>query len=221
MAATYYSRFKKGVKKRLKKYVRSLKGDYFDNAGAVTEADFIELKKAIDQVNPRIYIEIGTGRGISASRIFSYMKERHPQCDFYTIDIFKEHADNIRKKFEGEPRFHALLGLSVMREETTDPARSELRDYKGPQNVLRELLRTELGGKNVDVAFIDSRKGSALAEFHLLLDHLAPGGIILCHDILNRGKGVEVLLYLQEHKQRFDYDILDTGPAGMLRIRRK
>jgi len=114
-----------------------------------------------------------------------------------------------------------VLGLSISPEETTSPAREELRGYKGPVNVLRELIQNELAKTKIDVAFIDSRKGSALPEFFLVEKHLAPNGIIFCHDILNRGKGVEVLVYLQQHKERYEYDVLDTGAAGMIRIRIK
>ncbi|MBK9543794.1 MAG: class I SAM-dependent methyltransferase [Bacteroidetes bacterium] len=219
MAGSFYSFLKKGVKKRLKKYYRALRGDHFDNAGAVTELDYTVLKEGIDEVKPTSYIEIGTGKGVSATHVFNYLQEHFPQCHFYTLEIFPQHYDAIREKYKTAKNFHALLGLSVTRDETTNPAHDELLNYKGPVNTLRKLLEEEFQGKKVDIAFIDSRKGSALAEFKLIEKHLSPKGIIFCHDILNRGKGVEVLIHLQQNKNRYDFDVLDTGPAGMIRIR--
>lgn len=219
MAGSFYLFLKKGVKKRLKKYYRALRGDHFDNAGAVTEMDYTVLKQGIDEVKPETYIEIGTGRGISATYVFNYLQSNYPKCHFYTLEIFPQHYEAIREKYKNADHFHALLGLSVTREETTNPAHDELVNYTGPVDTLRNLLEKDFVSKKVDIAFIDSRKGSALAEFHLIEKHLSPKGIIYCHDILNRGKGVEVLMHLQQHKNRYDFDVIDTGPAGMIRIR--
>lgn len=179
------------------------------------------ILEGVDAVKPSLFIEIGTGKGISTSHIFEYLEKNFPDCTFYTIEIFKEHWENIQKRFGGRKNFNALLGLSVTKEETSDPAFTELSNYEGPQNVLRQLLENKLSGRKIDIAFIDSRKGSAVAEFHLILEHLNPAGIIFCHDILNRGKAVEVLSYIQQHKDKFDYNIFDTGSAGMLVIRLK
>ncbi len=219
MSTSVYLFLKKRIKKRLKKYYRALRGDHFDNAGAVTSLDYQIMQLGIDEVKPSSFIEIGTGKGISATHVFNYLREHFPSCHFYTLEIFPEHYENIRKKYLGVPTFHALLGLSVSREETTSPAYDELAGYKGPVNTLRELLKREFSDRKVDIVFIDSRKGSALAEFKLLEPYMSVNGIVFCHDILNRGKGVEVLSYLQEHRERYHYDVLDTGPAGMIRIR--
>ena len=97
----------------------------------------------------------------------------------------------------------------------------ELKNYKGPNDILRNLLDDEFEKRHLDIAFIDSRKGTALPEFLLLEKKLSPNGIIFCHDILNRGKAVEILMFLQRHKDRYVYDVLDTGPCGMLRIKLK
>ena len=214
-----YIWFKKNVKKRGKKILRAIKGDFFDNAGAVTPRDYEVLCQGIDEVKPSVYIEIGTGKGVSATYVFDYLKKNFPKCHFYTLEIFKEHYENIKLKYDSEPTFHALLGLSVTKTETTDPAFSELKNYHGPENTLRDLLEKDFTTKKVDIAFIDSRKGSALAEFLLLEKYISRSGIIFCHDILNRGKGVEVLLHLQQNKSRYDYDVLDTGAAGMIKIK--
>jgi len=146
-------------------------------------------------VKPETYIEIGTGRGISATYVFNYLQTNYPKCHFYTLEIFPQHYEAIREKYKNADHFHALLGLSVTREETTNPAHDELANYSGPVNTLRKLLEKDFESKKVDIAFIDSRKGSALAEFHLIEKHL------------------------QQHKNRYDFDVIDTGPAGMIRIR--
>ncbi|MCX6276300.1 MAG: hypothetical protein NTV09_13950 [Bacteroidetes bacterium] len=108
----------------------------------------------------------------------------------------------------------------MLREETTDPAFTELANYKGPTNVLRKLLDTELGGRLVDIIFIDSRKGTAVPEFLVIAERLSPNGIIFCHDILNGGKGVELADYLRANEGPFSFEIINTGPAGMIRIKR-
>lgn len=219
MSTSAYLFVKKKVKKRLKKYYRALRGDHFDNAGAVTALDYQVIQIAIDEVKPSSYIEIGTGKGVSATHVYNYLQEKFPACHFYTLEIFQEHYDNILLKYKNHPTFHALLGLSVTREETTNPAFDELEKYNGPVDTLRDLLKREFSEKKVDMVFIDSRKGSALAEFKLVEQYISKDGIVFCHDILNRGKGVEVLSYLQEHRERYYYDVLDTGPAGIIRIR--
>jgi predicted O-methyltransferase YrrM len=197
-----------------------LKGDYFDNVGAVTAQDLEVLTSAIDHLKPSLFIEIGTGKGFSTRGIFRYLTKNAPSCDFYTIDIFKEYLEKVGDEFRESPRFHTLHGLSVNREETTNPAFKELKSYSGPQNALRSLLDNQLKGRTVDIAFIDSRKGTAVPEFNVLAERLTPDGYIFCHDVLNGGKGVELLAYLQDKKTDFRVEVLDTGPAGMMRIRR-
>lgn len=210
---------RKSAQKRIKKFLQKIRGDVFDNAGAVTALDISVIHGVIDQVNPKNFIEIGTGTGVSTRAIFNHLKEKFPACDFYTLDIFKEYLDRVLADYKDESRFHVRHGLSVTRAETTNPAFDELGNYHGPTNVLRKLLDTELKGIPVDVAFIDSRKGTAVPEFKLLAERLSPQGIILCHDILNGGKGVEIVEYLK-NDARFLYDIVNTGPAGMIRIQR-
>ncbi len=114
--------------------------------------------------------------------------------------------------------FHPLLALSVRREETTNPAYEELKNYSGPEDVLRRLLNGRLKDKEIDIAFIDSRKGTALAEFLILKERLSKRGVILCHDVFNNGKGVEILEYLKTHPNEFCFEIINTGPQGLLKI---
>ena len=201
------------------KNIRKIRGDVFGNQGPITAQDFEVIKNGIEEVKPKVFIEIGTGVGSSAEKIYNYLKDHYPDCHFYTMDIFKNHITNINKKYSGHPTFHALLGLSVSPEETTPPARDELADYHGPVDILRHLLEDDLKNRNVDIAFIDSRKGSALAEFMLLEKYLSAEGIIFCHDILNEGKGVEVLDHLKQRKDEFTYEVADTSPMGMITIR--
>jgi predicted O-methyltransferase YrrM len=212
-------RIKNSAKKRIVKFINRIRGDVFDNAGAVTSADLNELRRAIDQVAPQLVIEIGTGTGVSTRGIFTYLIEKYPECEFFTIDIFQEYLDRVVAEFSTSNRFHVRHGLSVNREETTNPAFDELANYNGPVNVLRKLLQLELKNKFIDVAFIDSRKGTAVPEFKVIAERLSPNGIILCHDILNGGKAVELVEYLKTNSG-FTYEIIDTGPAGMVRIQR-
>lgn len=210
---------RKSAQKRIKKFIQHIRGDVFDNAGAVTPMDIEEIHRAIDEVKPSVFIEIGTGTGVSTRATFDYLNKKFPACDFYTLDIFKEYLDRVVADYPDSARFHVRHGLSVNRSETTSPALEELGNYDGPSNVLRKLLEKELKGIPVDIAFIDSRKGTAVPEFKLLAERLSPQGIILCHDILNGGKGVELVEYLK-NDARFSYRIITTGPAGMIRIQR-
>jgi predicted O-methyltransferase YrrM len=203
----------------VKRAARRAMGDRFQNHGAISDRDFEAMCAEIDRVRPSVFIEIGTGTGVSTRRLFAYLKGAAIACEFHTIELFEPNYRAIKGAI-ADPRFHPILGLSVTVAETTDPARTELADYAGPQNVLRDLL-DRLAGTSVDMAFIDSRKGSALAEFLVLAERLSPEGAVFCHDILNGGKGVEVLTYLQDHEDRFRFRVIDTGPDGIIRIRRR
>jgi hypothetical protein len=210
----------KRIKRTIGKAIRRKRGDIFQNQGVFAAADFEVIRKGIDEVRPKTFIELGTGEGTATEMIFRYLEKYYSECEFWTIEIFRPLAEAVQTRFGANPKFHAVWGLTVTPEETTDPARSELVSYTGPIDRLRKIL-DQIVGQGVDMALIDSRKGSSLAEFKLLEQRLSPGGIIYCHDILNRGKGVEALMYLQQHKDRFDYDIFDTSPEGIIRIKIK
>ena len=196
-----------------------VRGNVFANPGPITEDDFRTLKRGVDEVKPRIFLELGTGRGISTTKLFGYLSQRYPTCHFYTIDAFKPFTDTVQSKYLEDPTFHAIHGLTLTREETTPPAYNELFYYSGPVNVLRNLLQSELKGQPIDIAFIDSRKGTALAEFMFLEGHLSRHGLIFCHDVLNQGKGVEVLAHLRANEGKYLFEVIDTGPAGMIKAK--
>ncbi|HET9149522.1 MAG TPA: class I SAM-dependent methyltransferase, partial [Alphaproteobacteria bacterium] len=176
----------------VKRFGKRILGDRFQNDGGINDADFDVIRKDIDRVRPSVFIEIGTGVGISARKIFAYLKAQGRPFDFYSIDIFKGHL-KVANAAMPDANFHPVWGLSVTVDETDEPARSTLAGYDGPQNVLRNIINTDLAGKTVDIAFIDSAKGSALPEFKVLAEHMTPNGAIFCHDITNGDKGVEVL----------------------------
>jgi predicted O-methyltransferase YrrM len=210
----------KRVKKKIKKIISVLRKDYFSNPGPISEGDYLEILSSIDEIKPKIFVEIGTGKGISAEKIFNYLISKSSLCKFFTIDIYKKNCDMANSKFRNFSQFRALHGLSVSREETTSPAFDELKNYSGPQDILRNLIKT-LNKELIDIAFIDSRKGSALAEFLVLEKYLSQNGVIYCHDILNNGKGVEVLEYLNKNKNKYSFRVLDTGKEGLIKIKLK
>lgn len=203
------------------KFCTDHRGKVFDNTGSITEEDFAQIKSSIDVVLPKVFLEIGTGQGISTIKIFDYLRDKCPSCQFYTMDINRHFVQNIVRRYGRDKNFHALHGLSVLRDETTSPAFEELEGYNGPQDRLRSILKGELKGVNIDIAFIDSRKGTAVAEFRILERHLSPDGIIYCHDVMNGGKGIEVLEYLEQDQDRFDFEIIDSGPEGLIKIETK
>lgn len=198
----------------------------FTNSGGITPKDGELLIESVNEINPKIYIEIGTGSTFSASKVFDYLIKKSIDCKFYTIDINSEIINKINETYKAYPNFKALQGLSVTKDELTSRAKSRSSGYKGNDDVLRKLLG-ELNQK-VDICFIDSIKGSSLAEFKIIVEHLQDNGVIFCHDILNNGKGVEVKEYLDLHPEKFTYEIIDTGivktqgtdvKPGMLKIK--
>ena len=80
------------------------------------------------------------------------------------------------------------------------------------------MIDAEIAPRQLDVAFIDSRQGTALPGIRFLQSNLNPGGIVYCHDILNDGKGAEVLEYLQDDPEKYGFQVLDTGLAGTFEI---
>lgn len=157
--------------------LNALRGDVFSNAGPITDEDFEQLRAGIDEVNPRVFIEIGPGKGVSTRKIYNYFRRNHPECHFYTLEVFEKYSNEIRAQFSDCPTFHAISGLSVCVEETSPPAYDELENYSGPTDILRKLFKTDLENSEVDIAFIDSRKGSTLAEFLLLTEKVSSEGL--------------------------------------------
>ncbi len=96
---------------RRRKVIRARRGDVFQNPGAISEEDFLQIKKGIDEIAPSVFVEIGTDRGASTETLFTYLRNNFPECEFFTIDIFLWHVLNARSKFADEPRFHAIHDL--------------------------------------------------------------------------------------------------------------
>jgi radical SAM protein with 4Fe4S-binding SPASM domain len=193
----------------------------FQNPYPIRNSDFLEIKKGIGEVKPNTFVEIGTGPGVSTRKIYSYLTENYPKCIFYTIDNLRTFFEGINQDFGHDKTFNAILGVSVKHNETTNPAYNELINYSGPTNVLRDLLKKNFQNKKLDMAFIDSRKGTSLAEFKILIQHLSEEGIIYCHDVLNGGKGVEVLEYLHKNENKFEFRVIDSSDMGLLKIKFK
>jgi len=200
----------------------------FKNSGGITPKDGELLIESINETNPKVYIEIGTGSTFSASKVFDYLVKNSIDCKFYTIDVNSKIIDGINETYGSYSNFKALQGLSVTKNELTSRAKQLSRGYEGEDDVLRKLLK-QLNQK-VDICFIDSIKGSSLAEFKIIVEHLQDNGVIFCHDILNNGKGVEVKEYLDLYPDKFIYEVIDTGTVktngedvkpGMLRIKLK
>jgi len=57
------------------------------------------------------------------------------------------------------------MGLSVLAEETTPSAYDKLIKYTGPTDILRSLFNKYPKNGRVEIAFVDSRKGSAGQSF--------------------------------------------------------
>jgi predicted O-methyltransferase YrrM len=118
-------------------------------------------------IKPELIVEIGTYTGYSALCLAEGLS---PKGNLHTIDINDELESFILKYFQKsayQEQLHLHIGdaLSII---------SNLPD-------------------NIDLAFIDADKRIYLDYYHLLIDKVRPGGIILADNVLWGGKVVEAV----------------------------
>lgn len=183
--------------------------------GAIEDKDFAIIKKGINSVRPTSFIETGAGR--STELIFEFLCKEYPLCMFYTIDPIYRFLEKAEKRFGEHNKFHAVLGLSVRTKDLVSPAAEEHKNYPGPENVLVGLLESKFKKKKVDMVFIDSREGSAVAEFKAIEKYLSAKAMVLCHDVLNGGTGYELQEYLKGKQYKC---FVEQSPVGILRVER-
>lgn len=118
-------------------------------------------------VNPKYILEIGTYTGYSALCLAEGLQK---DGELHTIDINEELADFQRKYFDASDyseQIHQYIGDAL--------------------KIIPTLDRT------FDVVFIDADKENYVHYFHLVIDKLKPGGIILSDNVLWSGKVLEPL----------------------------
>jgi len=118
-------------------------------------------------VNPMSVLEIGTYTGYSAICLAEGLQKNG---ELHTIDVNEELIDFQRKYFDASgygKQIHQHLGDAL--------------------EIIPKLDTT------FDLVFIDADKENYANYFHLIMDKLQPGGIILSDNVLWSGKVVEPL----------------------------
>ncbi len=117
---------------------------------------------------PKTILEIGTFTGYSALCLAEGLL---PSGELHTIDLNEELYDFAQKYFD------------------TSPFRSNIKQYTG--DAIKIIPELDL---MFDLIFIDADKENYSNYFHLVIDKLNPGGIILSDNVLWNGKVIEPLM---------------------------
>lgn len=118
-------------------------------------------------VNPKYILEIGTYTGYSALCLAEGLQANG---ELHTIDINEELVDFQRKYFDAS-------GYG-----------SHIHQYVG--DALELIPKID---KTFDLVFIDADKENYTNYYHLIIDNLKTGGIILSDNVLWSGKVIETL----------------------------
>ena len=116
-------------------------------------------------IRPKSVLELGTFTGYATLCLAEGL---HPEGEIHTIDVNEELEDFQRKYFDKSEfgkQIHQHLGSAI--------------------DILPKL------DKSFDMVFIDADKPNYVNYFHLIIDKLRPGGIILSDNVLWHGKVVE------------------------------
>ncbi|WP_347172833.1 O-methyltransferase [Polaribacter uvawellassae] len=118
-------------------------------------------------VQPKSVLEIGTYTGYSA---LSIAEGLHPEGTIYTIDKNEELCSLQEKYFE------------------KSGFQNQIQQYVGNALEIIPTLNTTF-----DLVFIDADKSNYINYFHLIIDKMNAGGIILSDNVLWSGKVIEAL----------------------------
>ena len=118
-------------------------------------------------VNPKSILEIGTYTGYSALCLAEGLQKNG---ELHTIDTNEELVDFQRRYFDKS-------GFG-----------NQIHQHLGNALDIIPQLKT-----NFDIVFIDADKENYINYFHLIIDKLKPGGIILSDNVLWSGKVMEPL----------------------------
>ena len=116
-------------------------------------------------ITPKSVLELGTFTGYATLCLAEGL---HPEGEIHTIDVNEELEDFQRKYFDKSgygTQIHQHLGSAI--------------------DILPTLDKT------FDLVFIDADKPNYVNYFHLIIDKLNPGGIILSDNVLWHGKVIE------------------------------
>ncbi|QXP61358.1 O-methyltransferase [Olleya sp. HaHaR_3_96] len=116
-------------------------------------------------IRPKSVLELGTFTGYATLCLAEGL---HPEGEIHTIDVNEELEDFQRSYFDKSgygTQIHQHLGSAI--------------------DILPTLDKT------FDLVFIDADKPNYVNYFHLIIDKLNPGGIILSDNVLWHGKVIE------------------------------
>ena len=114
-------------------------------------------------IQPKNVLEIGTYTGYSA---LSIAEGLHPKGKIYTIDK-NEELETLQHKYFKKSGFQ-----------------NQIQQYVG--NALEIIPTIDV---KFDLVFIDADKSNYINYFHLIIDKMNAGGIILSDNVLWSGKG--------------------------------
>ena len=118
-------------------------------------------------VQPKTVLEIGTYTGYSA---LCFAEGLHPEGKIITIDK-NEELETLQNKYFEKSGY-----------------RNQIKQFVGDATQIIPKLNTTF-----DLVFIDADKSNYINYFHLIIDKINPGGIILSDNVLWSGKVVEKL----------------------------
>ena len=124
------------------------------------------LKMFVRMIAPHRVLELGTFSGYSALSMAEGLPDDDAQV--HTIEIEDELEDFIREHLEKSPWGHRV------------------KLHIGDANVILPQLKEQF-----DLAFIDANKRQYVEYYHLVMDHLKPGGYIIADNTLWDGKVVD------------------------------
>lgn len=125
-------------------------------------------------IRPKVILEIGTFTGYSALCLAEGLQNGGI---LHTIDIKEELVDLQRKYFDA-------AGCTTQVSQTG----KSIQQYLGPALEIIPTIDAPL-----DLVFIDADKSNYINYYHLIIEKMRPGGIILSDNVLWSGKVIEPL----------------------------
>lgn len=130
--------------------------------------EITQLAQAVQALNPKIIVEIGTARG-GTSLIWSYLaSERVITCDLNDMSLQ-------RPLFSRFPPPSSKCQVTLLSGNSHEPA-------------FKARLAKELNGEKADFLFIDGdhTEGGVEADYNDYKEFVRPGGLIAFHDIVEK-----------------------------------
>jgi cephalosporin hydroxylase len=141
------------------------------------------LLELVAAERPRVVLEIGTARG---GTLFLWTRVTAPDALLVSVDLPDGDFGG------GYPEWRAPLYRAFARDEQ----RIELLRADSHAEATRDLVREQLGGRDVDFLFIDGDHtyDGVARDFDLYAPLVRPGGLVALHDIVPQGDSEALLV---------------------------